>query len=124
MGCLTFAATGRIKSVRILNELSAPIAGVYIGSQYSSILPYFVGEEDADLVDDVNILFINKNLQLRNTLSADFKLKFGRRYTTMRVQYELGARALRLNNNELINIYHLIKIGYLFNSNTISYVHK
>ena len=119
MGCLTFAATGRIKSVHILNELAIPLLGLYFGSQYSGWLPYSLAEEDANLLDDLDILFINKNLQLKNRLSVDFKL-FKRSATTMRVQYELSARALRLNNNELINICHIFKIGYLLNS----YVHK
>ncbi|MDR0712346.1 MAG: hypothetical protein LBF67_08415 [Prevotellaceae bacterium] len=120
MGCLSFATTGRIKSVRIFDELSIPVVGVYFGSQYSSPLPYFVYEKDANFFDDFDILFINKNLQLKNTLSADFKLKFWRRYTTMRVQYVVSIRTLRLNNNEMANIYHLFKIGYLLNN----YAHK
>ena len=119
MGCLTFAATGRIKSVRILNELAIPLLGVYFGSQYSSQLPYLIHGKDANFFDNFDILFMNKNLQLKNRLSVDFKL-FKRSATTMRVQYELSARALRLNNNELINICHIFKIGYLLNS----YVHK
>ena len=119
MGCLTLAATGRIKSVHILNELAIPLLGVYFGSQYSSQLPYFAYEEDANILDDFDILFMNKNLQLKNRLSADFKL-FKRSSTTMRVQYELSARALRLNNNELINICHIFKIGYLLDR----YAHK
>jgi hypothetical protein len=120
MGCLTFAATGRIKSVHILNELAIPLFGVYFGSQYSSQLPYLIHGKDANFFDNFDILFINKNLQLKNTLSADFKLKFKRRSPTMRVQYELGAKALRLNNNELINICHIFKIGYLLDR----YAHK
>jgi hypothetical protein len=120
MGCLTFAATGRIKSVRLFNELSIPVVGVYLGSQYSSPAPYFIYEEDANFFDDFDILFINKNMQLKNTLSADFKLKFKRRYTTMRVQYVVSVRTLRLNNNEMSSIYHLFRIGCLLNN----YVHK
>jgi hypothetical protein len=119
MGCLTFAATGRIKSVHILNELAIPLLGVYLGSQYGSPLPYFASEEDANFFDDFDLLFINKNLQLKNRLSVDFKL-FRRSSTTMRVQYELSARSLRLNNNELINICHIFKIGYLLDR----YAHK
>ncbi|MDR3366611.1 MAG: hypothetical protein LBO71_06560, partial [Prevotellaceae bacterium] len=70
--------------MHIFNEFSVPVAGVYLGSEYSSSLPYFVREEeDANFFDAFDILFINKNLHLKNTLNADFKLKFKRRYTTV-----------------------------------------
>jgi hypothetical protein len=124
IACLAFAVTGKIKSVHIFNELSVPVAGVYFGSEYSSTLPYFFREEDASFLGGFDILFINKDLRLKNTLNADFKLKFKRRTTTMRVQYVLNARTLRLNNNELNNFCHIFKIGYLFNANEIPYVHK
>jgi hypothetical protein len=122
MGCLNVALSGKVGPVYLLNEFAIPLVGIYFGSQYSGQLPYFVTEEDANFFDDVDILFINKNLHFKNTLSADFKLKFSQRSTTIRLQYTLSGRTLRLNNNDLSNSCHLFKIGYLFNET--SYAHK
>jgi hypothetical protein len=122
MACLALAATGRIKSVHVLNEFSIPTVGIYFGSRYSSPLPHSILEDDANVFEDFSILFVHQNLHLQNKLSADFKLNLKRRSGTMRLQYVLGMRRLYLNNNEVNNIYHQLRIGYLFNETP--YVHK
>jgi hypothetical protein len=122
MACLTFAITGRIGSVHILEEMSFPIVGIYFGSQYGSPLPYFAHEEDASVFDAFDILFIRQSPRFQNKLSADFKPSFKWIPSTIRVQYALGMRTMHLNNNEMHNFYHQLKIGYLFNE--IPYTHK
>ncbi|MDR1416259.1 MAG: hypothetical protein LBJ57_02415 [Prevotellaceae bacterium] len=122
MAGFAFSFKSRVKSVWIFDELMIPIAGLYLGSPYSSSLPYFATEREAGFFDAFDILFINKAPQLQNTLNVDFKLNFKRYSNTVRVQYVLNMRTLHLNNNETNSIFHLFRVGYLFN--TIPYAHK
>jgi len=119
--CFSFALEKKFKYVYIFNECNLPLFGFYFGTEYSSILPYSVVDEDAadsDVSSDFKILDISQNTQIQNRLNVDFKIKS----RTLRLQYVAGYKMLRLNNNTVHNASHVLKIGYLFNKTP--YVHK
>ena len=121
MACVTFALEKKLKKIYIFNEFNLPLIGIYAGTEYSSLLPYFAiegDEKETNPLSMFDILFISQNTQLQNRFNIDFKIKS----KTIRVQYALGYKKLHLNNNAVHSASHIFKIGYLFNKTP--YVHK
>ncbi len=110
--------------VDLFNEFSIPVVGVYSGSEYSSSLPYFVHEKNANILQAFDIGSFETNFQLQNDFNIDFKIKpkRKRKARTLRFQYSIDYMNLRLNNNTKHCVFHTFKIGYLLNYS--NYVHK
>ncbi|MFV0289620.1 MAG: hypothetical protein ACK5IJ_01780 [Mangrovibacterium sp.] len=101
----------------IFNETTIPFVGIYLGSEYSSSLPYFIAEKDASLWEALHIGSFGANFQIHNDLNIDFKLKAKkkRKSRIVRIRYSMDYMNLGLNNNTKHRMMHAITIGYTLN---------
>ena len=120
--CLSLYCEKKYQKVVISDEFNYPLTGLLSGSEYSSSLPYFFNEKDASFFQAFDVGCFWKNLQVSNKLNVDYKMKTEKGLRTIRFQYEIHATLLKLNNNLKHNVFHVFKIGYLFN--TVDYEHK
>jgi hypothetical protein len=122
MLCFSFYSEKNYQKIKISYEFEMPIVGIYSDSEYSSSLPYFFNEEKASFFRAFEIGSFKKNLQIDNKINLDFKIKIKQSLNTFRVQYSFCGNKFVMNGNIKHNIFHNLKIGYLFNK--VGYEHR
>ena len=117
----SFCCEKKFERVKLSYEFNIPVAGIYSASEYSSGLPYFLSEKDASFFQAFHLGSFGKNFQMENKFNVDLKLKTKKGFRTYRLQYAIANDQFLLNGNCKRNVFHLFKLGYLFN--TVNYEH-